>query len=316
MHRRFTGVAALMIAMMGAAAGLAAQITETEKALRTQTAAATEKGWKTGGLFSLSLAQNSLTNWAAGGEDSLAVNVLFSLFANHTTDKGSWTNTLDVGYGVLKQGADAGFRKTDDKIDFVSKYGRQAFKDFFLAGLFSFKTQMKPGYDLADPAARKLISRFFAPAYMQLAAGVDYKPDAHVSLFVAPLSAKFTFVTDKALADAGAFGVAPGKRSKSEMGGYVRLIYSRNDFKSALLKNVVLTSKLDLFSNYLDRPGDIDVNWENLIGLKINKFLSVDINTQLVYDADIRFPAGDGLEGDVAKVQFKEIFGVGLSLHF
>lgn len=57
------------------------QVTEGEKNLRTQTADTTQ-GWKTGGIFSVNLAQTSLTNWSAGGQNSVAVNGIFAVFAN------------------------------------------------------------------------------------------------------------------------------------------------------------------------------------------------------------------------------------------
>ena len=96
------------------------QVTDAEKTLRTQVADSTQ-GWKRGGVFSLNLAQTSLTNWAAGGQNSFAVNGMLSTFANYKRSKTVWVNSLDLGYGILKQGG-TGYRKTDDKFDFLSKY--------------------------------------------------------------------------------------------------------------------------------------------------------------------------------------------------
>lgn len=114
-----------------------AQVTEAEKKLRTVTADTT-LGWKKGGLFSVNMAQTSLTNWASGRENSVAVNGIFSVFANLKEEKYTWDNSLDLGYGLLKQGAQD-FRKTDDKIYLFSKYGRKAFNHFYYAGLFQFQ---------------------------------------------------------------------------------------------------------------------------------------------------------------------------------
>jgi hypothetical protein len=107
------------------------------------------------------------------------------------------------------------------------------------------------------------------------------------------------------------------------MGGYIRAIYTRNDFKSELLKNVAFTTKIDLFSNYADKPQNIDVSWETLIAMKVNKYISVNLNTHLLYDDNIKVPFdrnNDGImsAGEVvgSKIQFKEIFGVGFSYKF
>lgn len=320
MNKKFISLALILSFYIGS---VAAQVTEGEKNLRTQTAD-TAQGWKKGGIFNVNLAQTSLTNWAAGGQPSVAVNGIFSVFANLKKGKSNWDNSLDLGYGLLSQGEKGNreTKKTDDKIDFLSKYGRQAYKDLYYAALVNFKTQMAPGWNYsADPKAK--ISDFFAPAYLLAALGLDYKPNANFSAFIAPLTAKFTFVTDEVLSDAGAFGVKPGEKSKSEMGGYIRAIYTRNDFKGEFMKNISFTTKLDLFSNYAENPQNVDVNWETLIGMKVNKYIGVSLNTVLIYDDNIKVPFDRNDNGTVeagesvgSKVQFKEIFGVGFSYKF
>jgi hypothetical protein len=206
-----------------------AQLTDAEKNLRTQPVDST-LGWKTGGIIAINLAQTSLTNWAAGGQNSFATNGIFSAFANYKKGKSVWVNSLDLGYGLLKQGKNSSSHKTDDKFDFLSKYGREAFKSFYYAALLNFKTQMAPGYNYPNDSVK--ISNFLAPAYLLGALGMDYKPNAYFSAFIAPVTARIIIVNDKTLSDAGAFGVDPGKKSKTEFGGYLRLIYTRNNFKS------------------------------------------------------------------------------------
>jgi hypothetical protein len=180
---------------------------------------------------------------------------------------------------------------------------------------------MSPGYKYPDTENK--ISDLFAPAYLLLAAGLDYKPNDHFSAFISPLTAKFTFVTDPDLSDDGAFGVTPGETVRGEIGGYLRTIYTRGDFKGEFLKNVAFTTKLDLFSNYADKPQNIDVSWEILVALKVNDFLSVNFNTHLLYDDNILVPVdrnGNGefesTEAPGPRTQFKEILGVGFSLKF
>lgn len=302
---------------------ISAQVTDAEKRLREQKADTT-LGWKKGGVLALNLAQTSLTNWAAGGQNSFATNGLLSVFANYLTKESSWTNSLDIGYGRIKQNG-LNSRKTDDKFDFLSKYGRKAFDHFYYAALINFKTQLDVGYNYpnaANPEEKVRISNFLAPGYLIGALGLDYKPNAYFSAFFAPLTAKFTFVRDKQLSAAGAFGVDPGKKMKTECGAYLRAAYSKNDFKSEFLKNVSFTSKIDLFSNYLKNPQNIVVNWENLIAMKINKFISANITTQLIYDDKIKIPIDKNDNGILEagesgpRIQFKEILGVGFSYNF
>lgn len=173
---------------------------------------------------------------------------------------------------------------------------------------------MSRGYDYISDTSRKIISDFFAPAYILVAVGLDYKPNSHFSAFIAPLTVKYTIVKNDSLSAAGAFGVPPGKKLLSEIGGYLRVIYTKNDFKSEFMKNVSFTSKLDLFSNYAKNPQNIVVNWETLIALKVNKYISASLNTMLIYDDKIK-TISDGVPAG-PKVQFKEIFGAGFSYKF
>ena len=293
------------------------QVTDAEKNLRAQPADSIQ-GWKTGGVFAVNLAQTSLTNWAAGGQNSFAVNGLLSTYANYKKGKSVWVNSLDMGYGLLKQGS-TGYRKTDDKFDLLSKYGYEAFKNFYYATLLNFKTQMAPGYTYDDAASTKTkISGLFAPAYLLAALGFDYKPSDHFSAFIAPLTGKITFVEDKQLSDAGDFGVKPGQKSLSEFGGYLRAVYTKNDFKKEFLKNVTFSTKVDLFTNYIKNPQNVVVNWETLLAFKVNKFLSASINTQLVYDDKIKVPViRNGEAKSIGSlIQFKEILGVGFAYTF
>lgn len=286
------------------------QLTEGESKLRKQDAD-TISGWKKGAVIGININQASLTNWSAGGQNSFGVNALTSLFANYKKGKKSWDNSLDIGYGVLQQGDNPDFIKTDDRFDFLSKYGQQASKSLYYAALFNFKTQMTEG--LKDDVR---ISNLLAPAYMLTAIGLDYKPNSYFSAFLAPVTGKLTIVNDSALSNKGAFGVTQGEKFKGEFGGYLRAAFSKNDFKSEALKNLSLSTKLDLFSNYLKNPQNIDVSWETLLVFKVNKYISVNLNTHLIYDADILFDTNkdgqinsDGT--DKSLVQFKEILGIG-----
>ena len=150
------------------------------------------------------------------------------------------------------------------------------------------------------------ISDFLAPAYLTAALGLSYQPNDYFNVLLAPVTGRMTIVTVDSLRPV--FSVDPDKSTRTEFGGYVRAVFSKNDFKPAWLRNITLTSKLDLFTNYLEEP-NIDVNWEVLIAMKINRFLSVNISTHLIYDEDIILP-------DEGKVQFKELLGVGLSYNF
>ncbi|MES2286637.1 MAG: DUF3078 domain-containing protein [Bacteroidota bacterium] len=286
----------------------------------------TIKYWKKGGLASINFSQASFTNWAAGGENSLSGIALFNVFANYKKEKNTWDNSLDLAYGLLQSGYSAP-RKNEDKIDLSSKYGRYAFLEhWYYSALVNFKSQFDDGYNYPNDSV--VISRFMAPAYLLGAIGIDYKPNNYLSLFISPITSKTTFVNDQRLADAGAFGVdkaeydsvsvkiKDGKLLRTELGGYLRFTYKKD-----IVKNVNFSTKLELFSNYLDNPQNIDVNWEVLIGMKVNKYLSANISTQMIYDHDIPVPVEreiNGIKemGAGPRLQFKEVLSVGFSYKF
>lgn len=320
----------LLLVFVGCSTMAMTQVTEGEKDL-VSVSKDTVDGWKKGGYYALNGSQVSLTNWVAGGQNSIAINSLFGLYANLKKGNMTWENSFDFGYGIMNQSRNIfqtdgdKWIKTDDRIDITSKYGQKASEKWYYAGLMNFRTQSTAGYDYGIDDVTE-ISGFLAPAYLLGALGMDYKPNDKFSLFVAPLTSKFTFVNDTILANAGSFGVqgaeidpisgiyTPGRKLRTEFGGYMRMQY-----KTKLAENISFTTKLDLFSNYLNNPERIDVNWENLLEIKLWKFLSANITTHLIYDDDIDITTSDNDgngTGRGPRVQFKEVFGLGLSWKF
>jgi hypothetical protein len=298
-----------------------AQVTDGEKALKT-VRTDTAEGWKKGGLVNINFTQVSLTNWAAGGENSVSLNGLTSLFANLKKGKSTWDNSLILAFGQLKQGS-TDYIKSDDKIQFTSKYGRKASKDWYYAALLDFQSQFTVGYtDAANKSGR--ISDFMAPGYFLGAIGMDYKPSSNFTVFISPITAKLTVVNDDRLAAAGAFGVDAGEfaggnsdstilkngeSTRLEVGGYLRMMYKRE-----VMENVNYQTNLGLFSSYTDDPTHIDVNWDNIITMKVNKYINASFTTSLIYDHDIAINLGDNKVGP--RTQFKYVLGVGFAYKF
>lgn len=277
--------------------------------LFAQEEADSTKAWKFNGLTSLNFSQVSLTNWAAGGENSYAFNGLVNLSLNYSKDKNDWANALDVGYGIQKQGEQE-YRKTDDHIDFTSKYGRKVSKVFFISALLNFKTQMNEGKKFeTDPDTSYVISEFLAPGYLTGAVGMEYKPSEVFYAVLSPVAGKLTMVLDDTLSARGSFGVDPGSKTRIELGGSATI-----GVKKEVMKNVIFTSTLALFSNYMENPQNVDVDWKVLINMKINDYLSANLNTHLIYDDDIAYIDEEGEHGP--RVQFKEVLGVGLTYKF
>ena len=246
--------------------------------------------WVVGGMSNFGFSQIALSNWSGGGNSAVSARGLISMYANYAKGKSSWDNTLDLSYGVVKQGGeDVPWYKNDDRIEFSSKFGHKGKKNWFYSTLLSFRTQFYYGFaGLTDQMAGNYISSFFAPAYKIIAAGFDYKPNKNYTIFLSPATSKMTFVLDDRLSSEGAFGVDPGQRIRSEIGGYLKL--GINKEKPFGIDNVNFKSNLTLFSNYVHEPQNIDVNWDAMLNMKINKYMAASVSTNLIYDNDILLP--------------------------
>lgn len=294
-------------------------------AAQTPAAPDTVQGWRHNGMGTLNFSQVSLSNWAPGGQSSLSLLALTNVNLHHRRHKRIFDLTGDAVYGLLKAGP-ARLRKNDDRLEINTKYGYEFSPQLYYAAQLNVKTQLTPTKSVDTPDS--LLSRFFAPAFILASVGIDYKPTDQLSVFLSPITGKFTVVAYQDLADAGAFGVRParrdtsdallpgtGRRFREELGAFLNVKYRR-----PVLPNVTLQSRLDLFSNYLRNPQNVDVNWETLINFKVNRFISASISTILIYDDDILVPVDtdddDIVDGRGKRVQFKETLGIGLTYKF
>jgi hypothetical protein len=296
-----------------------------------------------GGVFNLGFNEGFLHNWAAGGElASITANAVFSGFTIKMNHRHIWTNNLDLNYGLFyAYSNDFVPRKTDDRIDFTSKYGIRldTASDFYLTGLFNFKSQLTEAYDYAlNNWDTSSTSRFFSPAYFTLALGMEYRKGSNLSLFLSPIAARLTFV-DKyytMMNPQGAFGVEYGKTTRTEVGAYFSGRYMVD-----ITKNLSFKTRLDLYCNYLaknstdslgnvvkkDNPGNIDILFDNLFAWKVSKYIALTLGATMIYDNDIPFDKNtvDDLGAVVPKdepglglgwVQMKQVFTVGFIYKF
>jgi Protein of unknown function (DUF3078) len=279
--------------------------------LRTETSREIKKeedstlwNWKKGGVFNLNLAQGSLSNWAAGGDNfSMTLNAYFNYFVYYKKDRHSWDNNLDINLGYV-QTTSAGSRKNDDRFDILSKYGYKMDPKgkWFLSGLFNFRTQFFDGYTYSNNIG-SFASTLLSPAYIILSAGFDYKPNDKFSMFISPLTSRTTLVMNKALAAKGSYGVPIGKNALYEVGAFASFNYN-NTFS----KNIVYKARLDLFSNYLNNPGNVDVFMTNQLTVKVAKNFSATYSLDMIYDDDVRL---FGPNKTSPGLQLKSLIGLG-----
>lgn len=261
------------------------QTSEAEETLKAKLKA-TESGWKTGGVVNMNFSQAAFSSaWPSGGTNSMTLTSLVSVFANYSDGANVWDNNLDLGYGFSKLGKDD-LVKSEDKIDLTSKYGREAFKAWYYAALFNFKSQMTPTTmpDPLDPSKDITLTEFMSPGLTLFAIGMDYKPGDMLTAFISPITYKALFMKDV--------------DTESQIGGYMRVLY-----KQPLMENVKFESKFEAFSNYEEDPQNLYITWDNLLAMKVNQYISANVTFSLINTP--------GME-----VVYKEVLGIGLSYVF
>lgn len=279
------------------------------------------KKWTTGSNGSFTFNQISFKNWAAGGKNSVTGTFLFKTFANLKTDKVTWDNTLDMGYGLTKY-KNEDVQKSEDKLQLTSNFGYNAYKHkWFYSALFDLKTQFANGYTYDGSTIVDTVSKFMTPAYINLSVGMLYKPSDVFSLFISPVTGRATVVSDKAFSTS--YGVDADKNVRLEYGATVKL----NVDKKNIVKNVDYYLNAMAFSNLAESPEHIDIDAETGFNLHVNDWLTAILKFNVLFDDDIKYKEAYSYvndEGETvsavrtrgARVQFKELFGFGLAFHW
>ena len=260
--------------------------------------------WTNGIMNQLGFSQLSLTNWAEGGSGTVSMNAFVDMHANYAKGDMIWENRAQFSYGFIQSFED-GYRKGDDKIWMNSKWGYRAVNNLYLSALFNFRTQFSNGFDNAGTDAegkpiKVLSSQFMAPGYVSLGLGVDYKPNAALSVNFAPMTGNMVIVEDERLRTK--YGNAEDEAIRYEFGAQLKteLKLERKAWK--------LQTSLILFSDFLNNPQNIQVNWDVNASLVLNKYFSATIRTNLIYDDNILIPDRHGVKAP--RIQFKEIFSL------
>lgn len=283
-------------------------IKNTEKAMKS-IADTTRNGWENKGNISFLFNQANFNNWIAGGESSLSGNLGINYEFNYKKEKITWDNKIIGSYGMLQTKNSNFEKKTDDRLEFNSVYGKKAFGDWYYSLFLNFKTQFAAGYlygkDSNGAETRIKNTEIFSPAYLTFGPGLYWKKNENVKVNLAPATSKFTFVNSSytsgtGYVDGSYFGVDANKSIRYELGFYAAGYYKLN-----LMSNVSAENILSLYSNYLDKPGNVDIDYQINILMKVNRLLTANITFQAIYDDN----AYQGF-------QTREVFGLGLNYGF
>ena len=299
---------------------------DNSKLLDIRNIAVRQYYWKYRNESSFVLNQASLSNWVKGGESSISTALDMTEYAdfNNKKLKISSNNFARLTFGYIATGKD-GIRKNLDLLETNSKFNHKAFGKFDFSAILLFKTQIARGKNyfktVAGNDTSNLVSKFMNPATLTIGFGLDFKPNKTTSINFSPLSYKGTFVIDTVHIDQTQYGIAKNRKSLNEPGVSFMIT---NEFKP--IKTVAIVNRLQLFTNYIHKPQNVDVDWEMITTAKINWFTDVRFNIHLIFDDDTRTDEHnengqpvlniDGTPKKTARIQFKEMMGFALSFRF
>ncbi len=278
--------------------------------------------WSSSGLINIYFSQVQLNNWAAGGQSNLSLLTKFDQNWNLDRERFGWDSELHLAFGLLHRPEDRVFLKTDDRVEWSTKFGYRTTTSGFMTIMAHFRSQLAPGYIIENGAPNRdlLNSNWLAPGYGVVAAGMDYKHESDsastVNVFLAPITFKSTWVLDDLLSQAGAFGVMPGEKSRYEIGGYLKL-----NANWKISNQINYGVRLDFFSNFINNPQNIDIYSDHVIALKANSWLTTTISATFIYDDDITLTKNpEEVDGALVPqlgpgLQFKQVLSVGLSMN-
>ena len=262
-----------------------------------ETTVDTTKHWTRKGVFTFLANQSSFSNWQAGGQNNFAGNVGFNYDFNYKNGDWNWDNKWIVSYGLTKiKGADT--QKTDDRIELNSLLGKKASGEWFYSAFFNFKTQMDTGLDPATQTVK--ISHFFSPAFFQFGPGMLWKKSDNLKVNIAPATSKLIVVHDHFTEFGSSFGVEQGEITRYELGAAVNGYYKFN-----IMENVSVENILNFYSNYLEDPQSVGIDYQLNIVVIINECLSTSFAFQSIYD-----------ENAFRGFQTKQIIGLGVNYGF
>lgn len=278
-----------------------AQESEKETLKKTDAAAANAtadkpNGWLKKGTFTLLANQATFNNWLAGGQSNISGNVALNYDFNYKFNTWSWDNKLIAAYGLTKI-KNQPLQKTDDRFELNSLLGKKAAGLWYYSAFLNFKTQFDSGFDASGTTKT---THFLSPAFVQVGPGMMWKKADNFKFNFAPATSKLIYVDKQFTQFAPSFGVKQGQTIRYEFGAAVSGYYKFN-----IMENVSFENILNLYTNYLDKPTNVDLDYQANIVMKVNKFLSANLAYQTIYD-----------DNAFSGFQTRQVIGIGVNYNF
>ena len=268
--------------------------------------APSDEGWKRGGNATFLFNQSAFSEWASGGQNSISLSFHTDYDISFKKNGWNWDTKFLGDFGLTKISGAKFLRKTNDRIDLQSLLGKSFSKEWSYSTVFGVKTQFARGYTFGKNSegeeTRSLTTQFFSPVYIQLGIGLYWKKSKNLWVNMAPFAQRITLVSRKFTADLQEgqeyFGVRKGDNHRFELGASVNAFYEFSP-----LENITLEQRLGLYSDYLDKAENVDLDYQLSVEMRVNERISTNLIIQLVYD-----------DNAVQNLQVRQVFGIGLHM--
>ncbi|BDD09654.1 hypothetical protein FUAX_20860 [Fulvitalea axinellae] len=268
--------------------------------------------WTKNGVIGITVANAGFSNWSAGGSNSFSLDATGNYSVKRESAKTIWINRVEIAFGWVTLDVDRyPDRKTQDKLDLMTNFGRRVSEYWSVSVTGRLVTQFAAGYQYSSDngkSMREYTSDIFSPAYLTTTLGANYAYKDLLVVNLSPISGRFTFVSSEPLSEQGLFGVKKGEKFRAQVGCN---IFSSLHWK--IVEDVVLDTSLNLFADY-ESITTVDINWPASLKMKVTKLLFAQVGTQMIYDDDIKFIRDDGTRGPA--LQFRHNISVGINWEF
>ena len=252
--------------------------------------------WKKVGTFSFLVNQSSFDNWIAGGVSNISGAIGVNYDFNYSKANWSWDNKIIVAFGITKIKAQD-IQKSNDRLEWNSVLGKKAKGNWNYSLFLNFKTQFTDDLNSETKGPTRILS----PGYLQVGPGMLWKKSDDLKVNIAAATSKL-IVVDKELTlpDDAYFGVEEGNSVRYELGASIGAYY-----KFTLMENITMENILNMYSDYLEDPQNVDFDYTINIVMGINKYFSTNLAFQAIYDDN----AFQGL-------QTRQMIGLGINYSF
>ena len=317
--------------------------------LEVQTANVRRSLWRYRTNGTITFNQTGLTNWQSGENTLTTALDVTSLATYNNRERGlSSNNSIRLRVGATASGEnplkkdnrDNQLRKNTDILEVMSNLDHRAFGRFDFSANAHFRTQLLKGYTYPrnprpDDPVRNLVSSLLNPANLTVGLGLSYKPNAQTTVNFSPLAYNLTFMTDTTKYAQKDHGIPPDKKALHRPG--VNFVF-QNTWRATptvpllnRLQTFTMTNRLQLFTNYIDKPQNVDIDWELTIATRLSWNTELRVNTHLIFKDDVKTPVFDKDKNPVmvidpntgrevqkraAQIQFRRVIGLTLAFVF